>query len=170
MLKFLFFLIVTSTAFAQHEPKAWIIGLNANTTFSNLNNAGGSFQVNYAYNCYTTYVNEVSVFTFNNQTAFELASSVNLILNNFKRNQFILTGGIGLTVTHVSLNNNELEDSFLNISTDTNETHLGVLGKIRGLYQFKPGWNWVNEINIKTLGSNFINFSTGLNYEFPYRR
>lgn len=170
MFRFLFFLLVTNFVYAQHEPKAWIVGLNTNTTFSNLSNLGGSLQVNYAYNCYTTYVNEISVFTFNNQTAYEVASSVNLILNNFKASQFILTGGIGLTVTHVTLSASDLEDSFLNISTDTNETHLGVLGKIRGLYQFKPGWNWVNEINLKTLGSNFINFSTGFNYEFPYRR
>jgi len=155
---------------AQHEPKAWVIGLNGNTTFSNIENVGGNFQINYAYNCYTTIVNEISVFSYNNQTAFEAASSVNLIINNFKKQQFIVTGGFGISITNVTLSDNEIKDSFLTFSGEENNIHLGVLAKIRGLYQIKPNWNWVTAINLKTLGSDFINFSTGFNYEFPYRR
>ena len=166
---FLFFALISNTFWGQHEPKAWVIGLNTNTTFSAPDQVGGNFQVNYAHNCYTTFVNEISVFPYKDQTAFEVASTANLILNNFKRQHFILTGGIGLSLTSVSLTNNEIKDSFLAISGEGNENHLGVLVKIRGLYQFKPYWNFVTSINLKTLGTEFVNFSVGLNYEFPYR-
>ncbi len=166
----IFFFLTIQLLWAQHEPKAWIIGLQANTSFASPEKLGGNFQLNYAHNCYTTVINEVSVFPYENQTALEVASSVNLIINNFKRQNFILTGGIGLSVTSVELTDKELKNAFLALSSNTNQNHLGVLFKIKGLYQFKPYWNFVTSLNLKTLGSDFVNISMGINYEFPYRR
>jgi|GEM_PF-3492424 len=166
---FLFFILISNTLWSQHDPKAWVIGLNTNAPFSSPEQIGGNFQINYAHNCYTTFVNEISIIPYQEQTTFEIASSANLILNNFKRQHFILTGGIGLALTSVTLTKKEVRDSFLSISGETNQYHLGAFVKIRGLYQFKPYWNFVTSVNLKTLGSKFVNFSVGLNYEFPYR-
>lgn len=170
LLVVLFIIATTNIIWAQHEPKAWVIGFNTNAPFTNPEKIGGNFQVNFAYNCYTTFINEISVFPHNNKTAVEISSSVNSILNNFKQQRFILTGGIGLSYTSVSLTDQEIKDSFLSISGETNQNHISALFKIRGLYQFKPNWNFVTSINVKTLASDFINFSAGVNYEFPYRR
>ncbi len=164
------FVVITSKIYAQHEPKAWIIGINANTLLSNPQKIGGNFQISYAHNCYTTFINEVSIFPFENKTAFEVSSSVNSILNNFKKQRIILTGGVGLSLTSVTLTKEELKNRFLAISGDSNKNHLSVLVKLRALFEIKPNWNFVTSINLKTLGSDFINFSTGINYEFPYRR
>jgi len=166
---FILFLFISNLLYAQHEPKAWIIGLQVNTPFNSPEQIGGNFQINYAGNCYTTIINEISVFPYEGQTAFEVASSVNLILNNFKRQNFMLTGGIGLALTSVTLTDEQVKDSFLAISGATNKNHLGALIKFKGLYQFKPYWNFVTSVNLKTLGTEFVNFSMGLNYEFPYR-
>lgn len=163
------FLCINNFLWAQHEPRAWIIGGQINAPFNSIEQIGGNFQVNYAGNCYTTIINEISVFPYEGQTAFEVASSVNLILNNFKKQHFMLTGGIGLALTSVTLTDKQVKDSFLAISGATNENHLGALIKLKGLYQFKPYWNFVTSVNLKTLGSEFVNFSMGLNYEFPYR-
>jgi len=106
----------------------------------------------------------------NSTLPLSLQSSINLILNNFKRQHFILTGGIGLALTSITLTDKQVRDSFLSLSGSSNENHLGAIVKIKGLYQFKPNWNFVTSVNLKTLGSEFINFSAGLNYEFPLRR
>lgn len=172
MLKTALLLFFCSVQFvwAQHEPKSWIVGAQLNTPFANPAKIGGTLQVNHAHNCFTTFINEISIFPVENKTAVEVASSVNLILNNFKRQHFILTGGIGLSVTSLSLTDKQLEDAFFSISNNANENHLSVLIKLKGLYQFKPYWNFVTAVNLKTLGQEFINLSVGLNYEFPVRR
>jgi len=165
-----FFFCCFTAAWSQHEPKAWAVGLQLNSSFANPEKVGGNIQLNFAHNCYTTFVNEISVFPFEDQTALEVASSVNLIINNFKRQNFILTGGVGLAVTSVTLTDRQLKDAFFSISNSTNKNHVGVLVKLKGLYQFKPYWNFVTSVNLKTLGQEFINISMGINYEFPYRR
>jgi len=167
---FLIVLFTVNSLWSQHEPKALILGVQLNSSFGYPEKVGGNIQLNYAPNCYTTVVNEISIFPYENQTAFEIATSINLILNNFKRQHFILTGGIGLALTSITLTDKQVRDSFLSLSGSSNENHLGAIVKIKGLYQFKPNWNFVTSVNLKTLGSEFINFSAGLNYEFPLRR
>lgn len=166
----LLFLCSLQLVYGQHEPKSWIAGLQINSPFANPKEIGVNLQVNHAYNCYTTFINEISIFPYQNQTAIEVASSANLILNNFKQQHFILTGGLGLSVTSLTLTDKQLEDAFFSISNNSNKNHLSVLIKLKGLYQFKPYWNFVTSLNLKTLGSDFVNLSMGLNYEFPYRR
>jgi len=151
---FLIVLFTVNSLWSQHEPKALILGVQLNSSFESPEKVGGNIQLNYAPNCYTTVVND----------------SINLILNNFKRQHFILTGGIGLALTSITLTDKQVRDSFLSLSGSSNENHLGAIVKIKGLYQFKPNWNFVTSVNLKTLGSEFINFSAGLNYEFPLRR
>lgn len=165
----LFFFVYINNLVAQHEPKAWVIGGNISTFTTDAVRLGGNIQINYAYNCYTTWVNEIHAFQFENQTGVSIGSSVNLILNNFKKQHFILTGGLGLAVNAIDLDNQKVEKSFFAISNSTNESHLSALIKLRGLLQFKPYWNWVTEANLNSLGKDFIYFSTGINYEFPYR-
>lgn len=150
---------------AQHNPKSWVIGVHTLTSIENPSKVGGTVQFNYAQNCFTTFVNELSVFPIANETALELSSSVNSIINNFKRNNFILTGGLGITYTSVNLTSEALNDSFFAISSADNQNHLSILLKIQGLYAFKPRWNFITSLNVKTLGSSFINVSLGINYE-----
>lgn len=154
-----------SFAKAQHNPKSWVIGLHTLAAIENPSKVGGTAQFNYAQNCFTTFVNELSVFPVANETALEVSSSVNSIINNFKRNNFILTGGLGVTYTRVNLTKENLNDSFFAISSTDNQNHLSILLKIQGLYAFKPRWNFITSLNLKTLGSAFINVSLGVNYE-----
>ncbi len=150
---------------AQHNPKNFVIGGELTAPFSDIELGGGTIQLNYASNCYTTYVNELSVFNIGEDPFFQGASSVNLIINNFKRQNFFLIGGIGLSLTKTALTKKELDDAFFSFSEG--EFHLSALFKLRGMLQFNKWTFWTTEINVNTLGNDFITFSTGINYELP---
>lgn len=161
----LLLLLCLNFAKAQHNPKSWVIGLSTLTSIENPSKIGGTVQFNYAQNCFTTFANELSVFPIADQTALELTSSVNSIINNFKKNNFILTGGLGVSYTMVALTKEGLQESLFAISSTDNQNHLSILLKIQGLYAFRPRWNFITSLNFKTLGSSFINVSLGINYE-----
>lgn len=150
---------------AQHNPKNWVIGAQATSPFSGLDLAGATLQVNYASNCYTTFVNEFTAFNVFDTPYYQGASSVTLIINNFERQHFFLTGGLGLSLTKLNLQKEELDDAFFVFSQGN--YHLSTVFKIRGLLQFNKWFFWTSEINVNTLGDNFVTFSTGINYELP---
>lgn len=164
---FFLFLVMLSffSVLAQHNPQNWVIGGLATAPFKDLGLLGATVQLNYASNCYTTYVNELTVFNVLDETYYQGASSVNLIINNFKRQRLFLTGGVGLSLAKVDLDKEALDDAFFNFSQG--DLHLTALFKVRTLLQLNSWSFWTTEINVNTLGDNFVTFSTGINYEIP---
>ncbi len=159
-------LLSIETALAQHNPQNWVIGGLVAAPFKDLEFVGGTIQLNYATNCYTTFVNELSVMNvFGKETYYQGASSVNLIINNFKRQRFILTGGVGLSLAKIELDKEALDNAFFNFSQG--DLHLSALFKVRGMLQLNSWTHWVTEFNVNTLGDYFVTFSTGINYELP---
>ncbi len=150
----------------QHNPKNFVIGAELTAPFSDIEFGGATVQLNYASNCYTTFVNELSVYNLTgDQPFYQGASSVNLIINNFKRQNFFLVGGIGLSLTNGELGKEALDDAFFSFSQG--DYHLSAVFKLRGMLQFNKWTFWTTEINVNTLGDDFVTFSTGINYELP---
>lgn len=161
-------LLCSYSVLGQHNPRNWVIGGQAFIPFSEAELVGATLQLNYASNCYTTFVNEFSAYNVFDESFYQGTSSVTLVINNFKRQNFFLTGGLGLSLTNVNLNKKQLNDAFFVFSQG--DFHLSTVFKLRGLLQFNKWFFWTSEINVNTLGDNFVTFSTGINYELPQRK
>ena len=99
-------IFVTTSIYGQHQPKNWAFGLNAAAHLSGFSDVGGSFHVDYAPTCFSTFSGEVGMFSYKDQLVPELNITINSMLYNFNSKAYI-TGGMGFMVNSVTLTKQE---------------------------------------------------------------
>lgn len=159
------------TVSAQYEPKAWNYGLTASKTIGYESEVGIGARIEYALNCYTTYMAEynrsIEFSTTDEDLSFdEIALGVNLILFNWYPTT--ITAGMGYVGNNSALiKDNNDDDAFLVLSSG-NFNHGGQI-KLRALHQLSIPLHIFAEINIKSLGSDYHTLLIGFSYDFNAR-
>lgn len=157
----------TYTASAQYDPSAVNYGLVAVKSFGLENEIAVGARIEYAFNCYTTFMGEYSrTFAINAEDDYEgfneFALGVNLIMFNWYPTT--ITAGIG----YMGNNSDEFErienDAFLGFRTG-NFNH-GAQIKIRALHQVSIPVHIFAELNVKSLGRRYDTFLVGFSYDF----
>ena len=164
------FLCVATSAVAQYEPQAWNYGLTASKSAGFESEVGFGARIEYAPNCYTTYMAEYNrSFDFGSteeDLSFdEIALGVNLILFNWYPTT--ITAGMGYVGNNSYLIEEDSDDAFLVLSTgDFN--HGGQI-KLRALHQVSIPVHIFAELNLKSLGNDYHTFLIGFSYDFNAR-
>ncbi|MHA7058231.1 hypothetical protein ACWGOQ_0013495 [Aquimarina sp. M1] len=166
-------IILLSVSFvlkAQYEPSAINYGLVAIKSFSTVNEVGLGARIEYAPNCYTTYMGEYNrLFSIGPDEEVEgyneLALGVNLILFNWYPTT--ITAGFGYIGNDSSIFE-EIEDDAL-IAFKSGDFNHGAQIKIRALHQISIPVHIFTEVNIKSLGSQYHTFLIGFSYDFNAR-
>ncbi len=158
------------TTSAQYDPSATNYGLVASKSFGLSNEIALGARVEYAFNCYTTFMGEYNrTFAIGAEDDYEefneLALGVNLIMFNWYPTT--ITAGIG----YVGNDSDEFEaieeDAFLGFRTG-NFNH-GAQIKIRALHQVSIPVHIFAELNVKSLGRRYDTFLVGFSYDFNAR-
>ncbi|MBW1295593.1 hypothetical protein [Aquimarina litoralis] len=168
-----FFIILISIGFvanAQYEPSAINYGLVAIKSFESAEEVGLGARIEYAPNCYTTYMGEYnrlfSVGASNEVEGYnELAIGVNLILFNWYPTT--ITAGFGYIGNDSSVFE-EIEDDAL-IAFRSGDFNHGAQIKLRALHQISIPVHIFAEFNIKSLGRRYDTFLIGFSYDFDAR-
>ncbi len=157
----------TYTASAQYDPSAVNYGLVAVKSFGLENEIAVGARIEYAFNCYTTFIGEYNrTFAINAKDGYEgfneFALGVNLIMFNWYPTT--ITAGIG----YMGNDSDEFErienDAFLGFRTG-NFNH-GAQIKIRALHQISTPVHIFAELNVKSLGRRYDTFLVGFSYDF----
>ncbi len=158
------------TASAQYDPGATNFGLVASKSFGLENEIALGGRIEYAFNCYTTFIGEYNrTFAVGADEDYEgfneLALGVNLIMFNWYPTT--ITAGIG----YMGNDSKEFEaiedDAFLGFRTG-NFNH-GAQIKLRALHQVSIPVHIFAEINVKSLGRRYDTFLVGFSYDFNAR-
>ncbi|RZT00230.1 hypothetical protein [Aquimarina brevivitae] len=157
-------------ATAQYEPQAWNYGLTSSKTIGIEAEVGFGVRIEYAPNCYTTYMAEYNrSFDFGDteeDLSFnELALGVNLILFNWYPTT--ITAGMGYVGNNSKLITEDGDDAFLVISSET--FNHGAQIKLRALHQVAIPIHIFAELNLKSLGNDFHTVLIGFSYDFNAR-
>ncbi len=160
------FLLVSQMQ-AQYDPSAFNWGLTASKSFASQDEIALGARIEYAYNCYTTFLGEYnrqfSIGTEENVEGFnEIAFGVNLILFNW--HPTTITGGFGYIGNDSSIFE-EIEDE-ATLAFRTGTFNHGAQIKIRALHQVSVPIHIFAELNIKSLGRRYDTFSIGISYDF----
>ncbi|SEL80258.1 hypothetical protein SAMN04487910_3300 [Aquimarina amphilecti] len=155
---------------AQYEPSAINYGVVAVKSFSSIEEVGLGVRIEYAPNCYTTYMGEYnrlfSIGTSDEVEGYnELALGVNLILFNWYPTT--ITAGFGY-IGNDSSAFEEIEDDALIAFTSGDFNH-GAQIKLRALHQIAVPVHIFAEFNIKSLGRRYDTFLIGFSYDFDAR-
>ncbi|WP_378177130.1 hypothetical protein [Aquimarina sp. SS2-1] len=155
---------------AQYEPSAINYGLVAIKSFGSADEIGLGARIEYAPNCYTTYLGEYNrLFSLSADDEVEgyneLALGVNLILFNWYPTT--ITAGFGYIGNDSSVFE-EIEDDAL-IAFRTGNFNHGAQIKIRALHQIAIPVHIFAELNIKSLGNQYHTFLIGFSYDFDAR-
>lgn len=170
ILLILFLLCSSYITTAQYDPGATNYGLVAIKSFGLENEIALGARVEYAFNCYTTFLGEYNrtfaIGTEDDYAEFnELALGVNLIMFNWYPTT--ITAGIG----YIGNDSDEFEDieddAFLGFRTG-NFNH-GAQIKMRALHQISIPLHIFAEINLKSLGRRYDTFLIGFSYDFNAR-
>ncbi|WP_299245697.1 hypothetical protein [uncultured Aquimarina sp.] len=158
------------TANAQYEPSAINYGLVAIKSFGTVEEVGLGARIEYASNCYTTFIGEYNrLFSIGSDQEVEgyneLALGVNLILFNWYPTT--ITAGFGYIGNDSSVFE-EIEDDAL-IAFRTGDFNHGAQIKIRALHQISVPVHIFAEFNIKSLGRQYDTFLIGFSYDFDAR-
>ncbi|MFL1895983.1 hypothetical protein ACJRPK_09795 [Aquimarina sp. 2-A2] len=168
----LLFIVSISAIQGQYEPNSLNFGVAINKNFGLASELGIGVRVEYAPNCFTTYMGE-----FNRQILInpdeeerrtgynEVAVGVNLILFNWYPTT--ITAGIGYVGNDEPGLDERLDKAFLVIQSG-NFNH-GAQIKLRALYQLTIPIHIYAELNIKSLGRRYDTFVIGFNYDFAAR-
>ncbi|MDH7444463.1 hypothetical protein [Aquimarina sp. 2201CG14-23] len=161
---------VLFTAKAQYEPSAINYGLVVSKGFGLANEVGVGVRLEYATNCYTTFLGEynrsVVIGGEENEEGYnELGLGVNLILFNWYPTT--ITAGIGYVGNDSSFFENIEDDAFLAFRTG-NFNH-GAQIKLRALHQISVPVHIFAELNVKSLGRRYDTFLIGFSYDFDAR-
>ncbi|WP_299257266.1 hypothetical protein [uncultured Aquimarina sp.] len=164
------FFCLSFTATAQYEPSAINYGLVAIKSFGTVEEIGLGARIEYASNCYTTFIGEYnrlfSIGTDEEVDGYnELALGVNLILFNWYPTT--ITAGFGYIGNDSSVFE-EIEDDAL-IAFRTGNFNHGAQIKIRALHQISVPVHIFAELNIKSLGRQYDTFLVGFSYDFDAR-
>ncbi len=173
MKKFLFAifaLLFTVHVSAQYDPGAINYGFVGIKNFGLDNEIGLGARVEYAFNCYTTFIGEYNrSFAIGADDDYEgyneLAIGVNLILFNWYPTT--ITAGMGYTGNDSGIFEDIEDEAFLGITTG-NFNH-GAQIKIRALHQISTPVHIFAELNVKSLGRRYDTFLIGLSYDFDAR-
>ena len=163
----IFFL--TSKVNAQYSPSAINYGITLNKEFQSLESAGLGLRLEYAYNCFTTYIveyNRYHSFNEGSDSYDEFGAGINLILFNYFPTT--ITAGIGYIVNGDS--NFEEEEDNATLFFRTGNLNHGAQIKLRALHKISSHVHLFAEANLKSLGNKYHNFLIGFNYEFNPRR
>ncbi|GAA4277750.1 hypothetical protein GCM10022259_24740 [Aquimarina mytili] len=163
----LFFAVQIS---AQYDPGAVNYGAVAIKNFGLENEVGLGVRVEYAFNCYTTFLGEYNrSFAIAADDAYEgyneLAIGVNLILFNWYPTT--ITAGMGYIGNDSSIFEDIEDEAFLGFRTG-NFNH-GAQIKIRALHQVSTPVHVFAELNVKSLGRPYDTFLIGFSYDFNAR-
>lgn len=166
-----FFILISSIIHAQYTPGAFNYGIVGVKGFDTINTLGAGIRVEYAYNCYNTFMVEYnrSFVLGGNEEAEgynEFILGSNLILFNW--NPTTITAGMGVFTNDDALFENRNNKAILSFQTG-NLNH-GVLIKIRALHHFTKAVHIFGEFNLKSLGSDYHTFLVGMSYDFNPRR
>ncbi len=163
-------LCTTFTSYAQYDPSATNYGLVVSKSFGLENEIAIGARVEYAFNCYTTFIGEYNrTFAIGAEDDYEgfneFALGVNLIMFNWYPTT--ITAGIG----YMGNDSDEFEDieddAFLSFRTG-NFNH-GAQIKIRALHQISIPVHIFAELNVKSLGRRYDTFLVGFSYDFNAR-
>ncbi|MBQ4820361.1 hypothetical protein [Aquimarina sp. MMG016] len=155
---------------AQYDPSAINYGLVAIKSFGFTNEVGLGARMEYAPNCYTTYMGEYNrLFSIGADEEVEgyneLALGVNLILFNWYPTT--ITAGMGYVGNDSSVFEDIEDDAFIAFRTG-NFNH-GAQIKLRALHQISIPVHIFAELNIKSLGRRYDTFLIGFSYDFEAR-
>ncbi|GGX23074.1 hypothetical protein [Aquimarina muelleri] len=170
MKRFLFIILllfITNTSFAQYDPGAINYGLVAGKNFGLEEELSFGARVEYAFNCYTTFMGEYNrSLSFENNKGYkaynEFAFGVNLILFNWYPTT--ITAGMGYTGNDSAFFEDIEDKAFLGFRT-ANFNH-GAQIKIRVLYHISKPVHVFAELNVKSLGRRYDTFLIGFSYDF----
>jgi len=173
MKKILFYIWISSIPniiIAQYEPSAINYGVVGVKSFGAANEIGLGVRLEYAPNCYTTYMGEYNrLFSIGSEETVEgyneLAIGVNLILFNWYPTT--ITAGFGYVGNDSSVFE-EIEDDAFIAFTSGNLNH-GAQIKLRALYHLTIPVHIFAELNIKSLGRRYDTFLLGISYDFNAR-
>ena len=168
----LFFVTISYNAlFAQYTPGSFHYGAAAIKGFESTNEFGAGIRVEFAYNCYNTFMLEYNrIETIggdaDNKGYNELAFGTNLILFNWYPTT--ITAGMGYIGNDDSAFNDEENNAAL--SFKTGRLNHGVQIKVRALHHITRAIHLFGEFNIKSLGNEYHTFLLGASYNFNPRR
>ncbi|MDY8134121.1 hypothetical protein [Aquimarina sp. 2201CG5-10] len=173
MKRFLFLILalcIAAPVFAQYEVSAVNYGLVAIKNFGFQNEIGLGGRIEYAPNCYTTYMGEYNrLFSVGADESVEgyneLALGVNLILFNWYPTT--ITGGMGYIGNDSSIFESIEDEAFLGFRTG--DFNHGAQIKIRALHQISTPVHIFAEFNLKSLGRRYDTFLIGFSYDFEAR-
>ena len=156
---------------AQYNPGIFNYGIVAIKGANSVSEIGGGLRVEFAYNCYNTFMVEYnrlfSVASNNENSGYnEVVLGTSLILFNW--NPTTVTAGMGYVVNNDSDFKNKVDEA--NLVFQTESLNHGVQIKLRGLHKLSRSIHVFGEFNLKSLGADYHNFLIGLNYEFNARR
>ncbi len=165
-----FIVFFTSQISAQYDPGVVNYGAIAIKNFGLENEVGLGARVEYAFNCYTTFLGEYNrSFAIGADDRYEgyneLAIGVNLILFNWYPTT--ITAGMGYIGNDSSIFEDIEDEAFLGFRTG-NFNH-GAQIKIRALHQISTPVHVFAELNVKSLGRPYDTFVIGFNYDFNAR-
>jgi len=155
---------------AQYDPSAFNYGIIGAKSFGAASEIGVGARIEYASNCYTTFLGEYNRFfsleSEEDGGAYnELALGVNLILFNWYPTT--ITAGIGYAGND-SPNFKDVEkEAFLAFRTGS--FNHGAQIKLRALHQISIPVHIFAELNIKSLGRRYDTFFIGFSYDFDAR-
>ncbi len=167
---FLYLFLIPLVISAQYDPGALNYGFVGVKTFGVSDEIGLGARIEYATNCYTTYLGEYNRFFSigeeKESSAYnEIALGVNLILFNWYPTT--ITAGIGYLGNDSSIFEDIEEDAFL--AFRTGDFNHGAQIKLRALHQISIPMHIFAELNIKSLGRKYDTFLIGFSYDFNAR-
>ncbi|MFC5046473.1 hypothetical protein ACFSTE_03360 [Aquimarina hainanensis] len=157
--------------YGQYDPGAVNYGITAIKPVASQQGIGAGIRVEYAPNCYTTYMGELAqVFSLDTEQEpsggyHEFGIGVNLILFNWYPTT--ITGGIGYIGNNSSFFPSVEDDAFL--AFRTGDINHGAQIKIRALYHLSTPIHVFAEFNLKSLGREYDTVLLGISYDFNTR-
>lgn len=158
-----------SLGYGQYEPQAINYGITVSKTLGSAGELGGGTRIEYAYNCYTTFMGEYNRFFSLGDTEDieatgynEFAFGVNIIMFNWYPTTIM--GGIGYVGNDSKFFETIEDEAFLFFKTG--DIIHGVQLKIRALHQIVPPVHLFAEFNLKSTGRRYDTVSIGVSYDF----
>ncbi len=170
-----YFLLVMTLGFSymsygQYDPGVTNYGLTMAKNLGLENEVSGGVRIEYAYNCFTTYIGEFNrSFAVSPEDVYEgyneLAFGVNIIAFNWYPTT--ITAGMGYIGNDSSVFESIEDEAFL--AFRTGDFNHGAQIKLRALYQVNSPIHIFTELNIKSLGRRYDTFLIGFSYDFNAR-
>ena len=160
----LLFVFPFSFLYAQYNPGAINYGGSVHKNIWS-NSYGAGARVEYAANCFTTFLGEVNLSNNDSNINGELVSSVNLILFNF--HPTTITAGMGFLL---NFDKNYIENDSSFLVFENENAQFGALMKFRALHKVSRTVHIFAEMNLRSIGREYHNVSVGYNYNFGARK